>query len=266
MRGWHFAFAGREILLERTGEALRLPDVATLAAALGTDPGGLSGAKVTLKPVEGVPCHAYDLPEDFQAPEEMVLLGLRALHPLISEELFHAVGSAIQKVERLRTSSFCSRCGVATERHPSEEAQLCPSCGNVQYPLLSPAVIVLIERGPEMLLARSPRFPPGMYSTLAGFVEPGETLEETVHREIGEEVGVAVDDLRYFGSQPWPFPHSLMIGFTARWASGDIHEDGQEIEHADWFSADKLPERMPTSFSIARRLVDDFLSRHPDKG
>jgi NAD+ diphosphatase len=119
---------------------------------------------------------------------------------------------------------------------------------------------VLIERGPEMLLARSPGFPPGVYSTIAGFVEPGESLEEAVHREVLEEVGIQVSDLRYFGSQPWPFPHSLMIGFVARWASGEIRMDPLEIEDARWFTATDLPT-LPFPLSIARKLVDDFLER-----
>ena len=112
-----------------------------------------------------------------------------------------------------------------------------------------------------MLLARSPRFPEGMYSTLAGFVEPGESLEETVHREILEEVGVRVTNLRYFGSQPWPFPHSLMVGFTAEWSEGDLRVDGVEIEDARWFSHRRMPPQLPTRLSIARLLVDDFLAR-----
>lgn len=259
MSGLHFAFAGRDLLLERVGDDLRLPDATTLAGALGTDPADLRAVDVRLPSVDGALARAYDLPEGFEAPEGMALLGLRALHPLVPAEVFRVAGTAIQKLEWLRTHGFCSRCGTPTGPHPSEEARLCPACGHVQYPRLSPAVIVLIHRGDEMLLARSPGFPPGVYSTIAGFVEPGESLEDTVHREIREEVGVEVDAVRYFGSQPWPFPHSLMVGFTARWSAGEIRIDGREIEHAAWFAADRLPERMPTSFSIARRLVDHFL-------
>jgi NAD+ diphosphatase len=183
---------------------------------------------------------------------------------MVPQELFRAAGAALQKVEWLRTHGFCSRCGHPTERHAHEQAMVCPSCGHLQFPRLSPAVIVLIERDREMLLARSPAFPEGVYSTVAGFVEPGESLEETVHREILEEVGVRVTNVRYFGSQPWPFPHSLMVGFTARWAGGDIAVDGVEIEDAQWFTPERLPPRMPSSMSIARRLVDDFLARVAD--
>jgi len=121
-------------------------------------------------------------------------------------------------------------------------------------------VIVRIERGDEILLARSPHFAPGVYSTIAGFVEPGESLEETVIREVREEVGVEVANVRYFGSQPWPFPNSLMIGFVADYASGDLRLQEGEIEDAGWFTSDTLPG-LPSRYSIARRLIDEFISR-----
>ena len=137
----------------------------------------------------------------------------------------------------------------------------CPVDGNTAYPRLSPAVIVLIERDDgRALLGRSGRWDTPMYSTLAGFVEPGESLEETVHREIREEVGVEVTDIRYFSSQPWPFPNSLMLGFTAQWASGEIKVDGVEIADAQWFTHDELP-MIPPKLSIARRLIDDWVDR-----
>jgi NAD+ diphosphatase len=144
---------------------------------------------------------------------------------------------------------------------PGERAKRCPACGLLSFPRLSPAIIVLVERDDRVLLARGVNFPEGMYSTLAGFVEPGESLEEAVHREIGEEVGVALTDLRYFGSQPWPFPHSLMIGFTARYAGGEIVLDDREIADAAWFTADRMP-RVPQKLSIARRLIDSYVAKH----
>ncbi len=119
-----------------------------------------------------------------------------------------------------RDHRFCGRCGSITEPSPVEHARICTGCGATVYPRLSPAVIVLVERGDTCLLARSPRFPPGVYSAIAGFVEPGETAEHAVERELAEECGIAATDLRYAGSQPWPFPHSLMLGFTATYAGG----------------------------------------------
>ncbi len=142
---------------------------------------------------------------------------------------------------------------------PTERAKRCPKCGLVNYPRLSPAVIVLISRGDELLLARAHRFPTGMYSILAGFVEPGESLEETVVREVREEVGIEVKDIRYFGSQPWPFPNSLMIGFTATYAGGDIVLEPEELVDAAWFNKHNLPQ-IPPKISIARKLIDWFVS------
>jgi NAD+ diphosphatase len=134
----------------------------------------------------------------------------------------------------------------------------CPACGLMAYPRIAPAIIVLVRRGEEALLARGARFPSAFYSTLAGFAEIGETLEETLEREVFEEVGVRVKNPRYFGSQPWPFPHSLMIGFVAEWAGGDIRVDGKEILEARWFRPDALPS-IPPPISIARRLIDAWV-------
>jgi len=240
---------------------LRVPRGDELARALEAEPEALMDAEVTLPRVDGAPCFAYELPEDAEAPPGYALVGLRGLHAHVSPELFTAVGAAYQKVFWLRTHGFCSRCGSATRRHDRHQALECSACGHLHFPRLAPAVIVLVERGREMLLGRSPHFPEGMFSTLAGFVEPGESLEDTIHREILEEVGVEVRNLRYFGSQPWPFPHSLMVGFVAEWASGEIRPDGEEVTEARWFTPDELPPRLPGELSIARRLVDDFLKR-----
>lgn len=189
----------------------------------------------------------------------MVFENLRSVFSLLPEEHLELANRAIQIVEWDRDHQFCSRCRAATEIQDGERSRKCPRCGLIAYPRLSPAVIVLVERGDEILLARSPHFLPGVYSTLAGFVEPGETLEQTVAREIEEEVGVRVRDVRYFGSQPWPFPNSLMIGFRARYAGGDLMLDPDEIEDAGWFRADTLP-KLPSPISIARALIEAFLA------
>ncbi len=145
-----------------------------------------------------------------------------------------------------------------------ERAKRCPRCGLTSYPRLSPAVIVLIRReaaeGPEILLVRGQGFPERFYGLVAGFVEPGESLDEAVRRETVEEVGLTLTDIRYFGSQPWPFPHSLMIGFTAAWAGGEIRIDESELADARWCDPDDLPN-LPSKLSIARRLIDDWLAR-----
>jgi len=186
---------------------------------------------------------------------------LMALWGSVDEVTWVVAGRAVQLVEWVRTHRFCGRCGGPTQQAPGERARRCPSCGLLAFPRLAPAVIVLVERDDgRALLARNVRFPPDMYSCLAGFVEPGETLEQTVVREVREEVGVEVHDLRYMASQPWPFPHSLMLGFTARWKAGELAVDGKEIEEARWFSRDDLPG-IPPRMSIARRLIDDWIDR-----
>jgi NAD+ diphosphatase len=154
-----------------------------------------------------------------------------------------------------RTHQFCGACGTPTAPKPNERARQCPSCGLTQYPRIAPAVMALVRRGDELLLARSPHFVPGMHSALAGFVEPGESLEQCLRREVREEVGIEVTNLTYFSSQPWPFPHSLMIAFNCDYAAGELKPDPSEIEAAAWFALDHLPI-LPNKISIARRLID----------
>lgn len=194
-------------------------------------------------------------------PDGHALSNLRRLAPTLAQDHFWLAARAVQIVAWDRDHQFCGRCAAPTEVDAGERVRRCRRCNLSVYPRISPAVIVLVERGHEILLARSPHFAPGVYSTLAGFVEAGESLETTVAREIFEEVGVAVTNIRYFGSQPWPFPNSLMIGFRADYAGGEIAIDGVEIVDAAWFSPDDLPT-LPFSVSIARSLIEAFLAEH----
>ncbi|MGI9623701.1 MAG: NAD(+) diphosphatase [Acidimicrobiales bacterium] len=202
-----------------------------------------------------------ELPSEAPIPERFRLDGLRGLHGRLSDIEWNIGGRATQLLAWYRDHQFCGRCGGRTEMASGERAMRCPVDGYSAYPRLSPAVIVLVERDDgRALLGRSGRWDTPMYSTLAGFVEPGETLEDTVKREIREEVGVEVTDINYFGSQPWPFPNSLMLGFTAMWAGGDIRVDDDEIVDAQWFRHDDLP-LIPPHLSIARRLIDAWIER-----
>ena len=192
-----------------------------------------------------------------EAPFE--LFALRALAALLDPTLFGATGHAMHTADWLTTSRFCGRCGTKTTALEGERARGCPTCGLHIYPRISPAIITLVRKGPLALLASNAKFPGVFYSTLAGFAEIGESLEETLIREVQEEAGVRVKDVRYFGSQPWPFPNSLMIAFTAEWESGEIEIDPKELSDAKWFAADALP-MIPPPLSIARQLIDAWVT------
>lgn len=249
---WWFAFSGARLLVCEEGGTIAVPLIPELGP--GLDP----VRRQYLGTLNGRDCYAAELATEVTPPEGMLLLGLRGLYGRLDDLLYSIAGRAFQIVEWDRTHLHCGHCGIPTEQVETERAKRCPGCGLTSYPRVSPAIIVLIRRGDEVLLARSHNFPAAFYSTIAGFVEPGESLEEAVVREVGEEVGLAVKDIRYFGSQPWPFPHSLMIGFTCEYAGGEISLEEREIADAAWFTRDSLPH-IPPKLSIARKLIDTFL-------
>jgi NAD+ diphosphatase len=188
-------------------------------------------------------------------PEGLRAAGLRQWFGVMGDQDLSIAMRAVQLLEWDRTHRFCGACGVPTEHLPGERARRCTGCGLATYPRISPAMMVLVTRGRQMLLGRGLHFPPGRYSALAGFVEAGETIEQAVVREVREEVGLEIRDLRYFGSQSWPFPHSLMIAFRAEWAAGEIRIDPAELADAQWFDPAELPG-VPPRLSIARALID----------
>ena len=195
-----------------------------------------------------------------EAPAGFGWAGLRTLFTVLEDAHFALAGRALQLLEWDRSHQYCGRCGTPTAPSAEERVRVCPACKLSVYPRVAPAVMALVKRGRELLLGRSPHFPPGMYSALAGFVEPGETLEQCVARELDEEVGVRVRNLQYFASQPWPFPHSLMIAFVCDWDGGEIRPQEGEIEAADWFDVLQLP-KLPSRISIARRLIDAVVAQ-----
>ncbi|HEX6016970.1 MAG TPA: NAD(+) diphosphatase [Burkholderiaceae bacterium] len=236
----------------------------------------LQVARHYLGQLDGVDCWAFALSE---TPAGCKRTPLRAAMMAFGEPLMNVAACAVQVLEWDRVHRYCGACGTATEPRTHERARKCPACGYTAYPRLSPAMMVLVWRaigtaqgdralseslpaasesanGYEVLLARSPHYAPGVYSALAGFVEPGESLEKCIHREVFEEVGVRVTDLRYYGSQNWPFPHSLMVAYTARWVSGAIVRQEDEIEDANWYALDALP-KIPPRFSISGHLISD---------
>jgi NAD+ diphosphatase len=247
-----FLFRGYRLLVRLEGETYRIPHSGEVKE-LGLVP----TRRQFLGSLDGRPCFVAELGEGAQVADRFEFVGLRDLFLRSGEGLIRAAGTANQLNVWGRNHEYCGRCGSPMEDKPDERAKICNRCGLTCYPRLSPAVIVAVTREDRILLARSPRFPGSFYSVLAGFVEPGETLEECVRREIFEEVGIAVKNIQYFGSQPWPFPDSLMLAFTADYAGGEIQVDQEEIADAAWFSAGRLPN-IPPRISIARRLIDWF--------
>lgn len=258
------------VLVDAGGALPQADDLAALGLALPVDDDGHHQAEpLYLGLLDGQECWALDLDAtgaaSGQEPAELAAFratDLFSLHPLLGELGWAIAGRAVQLVEWDRTHRFCGRCGTPTEPVEAERSRRCPACRLLAFPRLAPAMIVLVERGDELLLARGKAFPVPMYSCLAGFVEPGESVEDAVIREVREEVGVTVGDVRYQSSQPWPFPHSLMLGFRATYVSGDIVCDPTEIVDANWYRPDALPT-IPPSISIARKLIDAWLAEHP---
>ena len=200
------------------------------------------------------PCFAAETEE---IPEELEAIPLRSAAALLPEEDFFAACRAKELLHWRKQHRFCGRCGTPLSEPETDAALVCPACGEHYYPQIAPAVIVAVVRGGQILLAHNKRFQGKIHGLIAGFVEAGESVEQAIHREILEETGITVKNLRYFSSQCWPFPNSLMLGFYAEYASGEAHPDGDELETLGWFTADTLPE-IPPHGSIARRLIDHW--------
>lgn len=259
---WYLYQGDRLIVDERSSAPVILTDVTV--AALGLDVVciqylGVRHGVTDAHCFSGMVADGVALPPGFAAHD------LRALFEHFDDFEIGLAGRAKQIAHWRRDHQFCGRCGSATESVTSERARRCPACGLSSYPRIAPAIIVAVTRhtadGPRILLARNHRFPAGRYSVIAGFVEAGETLEECVRREVTEETGVQITNIRYFGNQPWPFPNSLMIGFTAEYVGGELTFGDDEIADAQWFAPDALP-LVPPKISIARKLIDDFVARH----
>jgi NAD+ diphosphatase len=252
---WWFLFSGHKMLVERSDGGIRIPFLAH-----PEDAGLAVGERYFLGLCSEVQCWCGELSASTELNPGTELRGLRGLFDDLEECVFRLAMRASHIVDWSGKNRFCGRCGSALDENKEVRAKECPRCGLAVFPRISPAVIVLVERGDRVLLARATRFKENLYSVIAGFVEPGESLEETVKREVKEETGIDVGDIRYFGSQHWPFPDSLMIGFTARHLAGEISVDGTELVEARWFKRDELPE-IPGKISIARALIDWFVAK-----
>jgi len=247
-----FLFCGQRLLMRCEQDSRFVPNTSDLE-----DLGLIPIQRQFLGSLDNHPCYVAELEDAAQISDAFEFMDLWTLFQMLEQDVMRVAGMANQLVQWSRNHRYCGKCGNLTENKTDERAKICPRCELINYPRLSPAIIVAVVRDKQILLANSQRFPAKLYSVLAGFVEPGETLEECVKREVFEEVGIAVKNIRYFGSEPWPFPDSLMVAFTAEHAAGEIRIDNTEIARAGWFSADSLPA-IPPRISIARQLIDWF--------
>lgn len=208
----------------------------------------------------GTPIYAVEVDPDAEEPQGYGFEALWSFLTIVEQPVFYLIGRAKQVIEWHQHHHFCGACGQVTSTTPVDRSRKCESCNIAFYPRLSPSIIVLINKGDEILLAKNAHARGNFYSTLAGFVEPGESIEETVHREVFEEVGLKVKNLKYYSSQSWPFPNSLMLGFHAEYDSGELVLQEEEIADAQWFRYNDLPHK-PAMMSISGWLIDDFIKR-----
>ena len=255
-RSWWFIFNSGRLLTVNPDNDASIPFI--------KDPGELDInliRKQYLGMLDGYCCYSAETDTGDLPEKDVSFRDLRSLYGVLEDDIFALAGKAVQIVHWDRTHQYCGSCGTPTATKPDERAKQCPKCGFTSFPRISPAVITAVIRNDEILLAHAKHFQGNMYSIIAGFVEPGETLEECVRREILEEVGITVKNIRYFGSQPWPFPDSLMIGFTAEYAGGEVRPDGIEIGDAGWYKSGGLPQ-IPMKISIARKIIDWFTENY----
>ncbi len=253
-----FIFRNNELLVQENDKTVLIPfesDLNELKLDLGSykqNYFGLLGKNH---------CYFLEVIDEIDVPNGMSFYNLRSLYELLNEDFLWIAGRAFQLLNWDKTSRYCGRCATPTEFNSKEKGKICPQCGLLNFPRISPAVIAGILKANQILLANGRRFPSSLFSIIAGFVEPGETLEQCLKREIREEVGLEIKNIRYFGSQSWPFPDSLMIGFIVDYAGGEITIDKGEINEANWYTSNNLPH-IPSKISIARKIIDWFVQNY----
>lgn len=247
-------FHDNRVFIARDGSRPVLPRLDAAACGIEMDAAHYLGT------LNGTHCYGLTLPQHAMLPQGLELLGMRALILEGDETAAAIAGQAFQVLEWARTHRHCGSCGAPTRPHASDRAVECPDCRLTFYPRISPVMMALVYRDNELLLTRKPGYAQGRYTVVAGFVESGESLEQCLAREVREEVGVEIRNPRYFGSQPWPFPNSLVMAFSAEWAGGEARPDLDELEEARWFAVDALPD-LPEAVHISRQLIDDTVMR-----
>jgi len=207
------------------------------------------------------PCNILEVTHDSKLDDDLILTPLRNLLGRIPDSLFTVCSRSLQLSEWRRNNQFCGVCGTKMKIHETERAMFCECNELLVYPKISPCIIVLVTKGEELLLAHNKNFPGTFYSTLAGFIEAGESAESAIHREIFEEVKVRVQNIKYFGSQSWPFPSQLMLGYHAEYLEGEITPDGEEIDLANWFHYKELPNVPTGNISISGQLIESYIEK-----
>ena len=207
------------------------------------------------------PCFVSCLEDSSKLEDGMILSPLRNLLGRMPDSIFTVCSRSLQIDNWFISNQFCGTCGKGIKAHETERAMICECKNNLIYPTISPCIIVLVTKGEELLLAHNKNFPGDFYSTLAGFIEPGESAESAIEREIFEEVSVKVKNITYYGSQSWPFPSQLMLGYHAEYESGEVKPDGIEIDKADWFNYQELPQVPTGNISISGQLIESFVEK-----
>ena len=253
-----FCFRDGLLLIHKDTSQNSLPSLREVSELTGTPP-----AWLYLGEKDGIPCYCGTLDAGIPVPDSFEFCDMRQLYSVLELELWQMAGYARQIVDWNHNFRYCGRCGRKTSYMHNERATVCHPCGLVNYPRISPAMIVAVVRDGKILLAQGRRFRLPFYSVLAGFVEPAEGLEECVVREVREEVGIEIENIRYFTSQPWPFPDSLMVAFFADYKSGEIMIDPNELIDAGWFTPDNIPT-IPPAGSVARKMIDKFVRTYKE--
>ncbi|MBR2722815.1 MAG: NAD(+) diphosphatase [Lentisphaeria bacterium] len=253
-------FQGDKLLVRRHGDGVFLPCTDNDEFAMLSQ---ISGDALYVGDFTEMNCGVWSLADDcqWQNPADTEFVEIRHAMYVMDQMSVTAVARGKELLFWRHKRQYCGFCGNELVDNANDISRICPDCGNTFYPVMSPAVITAVRRENKLLLAHNARFKEKLYGLVAGFVEAGENLESAVAREVREEVGIEIKNIRYFSSQVWPFPNSLMVGFFADYDSGEIHVDGKEISHADWFSVDEFPE-IPRHGSIARTLIDTFCAEN----
>lgn len=251
----YFIYYDKKIFVKQIGETLQMPtkeECGQIVANLKSS--------YYLGEIEGRSCICGKLEEAGELESSFDLVALNDEIWERDEQLYFIAIKAMQLMGWDENTQYCGRCGNKFERKKDERAKYCSKCGRIEYPRISPAVIVGVTRGDDLLLAHNAHFKEGLYSIIAGFVEQGETLEQAVKREVYEEVGIKVKNIKYVSSKPWSLSDSLMLGFTAEYESGEIQVDGEELTDAGWYNQTHLPPRLPMPITTARQIINKLIN------